>query len=47
LLGQFAPKLFQHNSNWRAFWTQQHGDNVTYELVVVSDGTNSQGENED
>ena len=21
------------NGNWRAFWTQQHGDNITYELI--------------
>src|SRR5262249_43252861 len=40
LLGASAPKLFQHNSKWRAFWTQQHGDNVTYELIAVSDGAN-------
>jgi len=26
---------------------QQHGDNVTYELIVVSDGTHSHREGED
>jgi len=30
LLGARVPHLFSHR--WRAFWTQQHGDNVTYEL---------------
>ena len=47
LLGESAPKLLQHNSKWRAFWTQQHGDNFTYELIVVSDGTDSHGEDGD
>jgi hypothetical protein len=47
LLGKSAPKLFQQNSKWRAFWTQQHGDNFTYELIVASDGTDSHGENGD
>ncbi len=31
LLGVRVPTLFA--GPWRAFWTQQHGDNVTYELV--------------
>lgn len=31
LLGREVPTLF-HNG-FRAFWTQQHGDNVTYELL--------------
>lgn len=30
LLGAKAPNLF--DGSWRAFWTQQHGDNVTWEL---------------
>ena len=30
LLGANVPVLF--DGTWRAFWTQQHGDNVTYEL---------------
>jgi hypothetical protein len=47
LLGESSPKLFQQNGKWRAFWTQQHGDNVTYELIVVSNGTNSHGEDGD
>jgi len=31
LLGAKAPRPF--NGTWRAFWTQQHGDNVTWELT--------------
>ena len=31
LLGAKTPSLFQ--SGWRWFWTQQHGDNVTYEVL--------------
>ena len=31
LLGTKVPHLFQ--DGWRMFWTQQHGDNVTYEVV--------------
>jgi hypothetical protein len=49
LLGTSAPKFFHGNGNWRTFWTQQHGDNFTYELLAVSSGGNSdddQGENE-
>jgi hypothetical protein len=30
ILGAKLPKPFQHG--WRLFWTQQHGDNVTYEI---------------
>jgi hypothetical protein len=32
ILGARSPKLFD-GGRWRAFYTQQHGDNVTYELV--------------
>ncbi|MGN6131288.1 MAG: alkaline phosphatase PhoX, partial [Nocardioidaceae bacterium] len=31
LIGSHAPHLF--HGGWRAFWTQQHGDNTTFELV--------------
>lgn len=31
LLGANIPELF--HGAWRAFWTQQHGDNTTYELL--------------
>ena len=30
LLGRQAPHPF--NDGWRVFWTQQHGDNVTFEI---------------
>jgi hypothetical protein len=31
LLGAAAPKLFQNG--WRLFYTRQHGDNVTFEII--------------
>ena len=31
ILGAKAPAPF--NGSWRVFWTQQHGDNVTWEVV--------------
>jgi hypothetical protein len=31
ILGEKIPRLF--NDGWRWFWTQQHGDNVTYEVL--------------
>lgn len=34
VLGARSLRLFQ--DGWRAFWTQQHGDNVTYELIPTS-----------
>jgi hypothetical protein len=30
LLGRQTPHPF--NDGWRVFWTQQHGDNVTFEI---------------
>ena len=33
ILGAKKPKPFNKDGKWRAFWTQQHGDNVTCELV--------------
>ena len=35
LLGVSAPRPFRRG--WRAFYTQQHGDNVTWELLPVGD----------
>jgi hypothetical protein len=35
LLGASIPRLF--NDGWRAFYTQQHGDNVTYEILPAND----------
>jgi hypothetical protein len=34
ILGAKLPKPF--SAGWRAFWTQQHGDNVTWELRPAS-----------
>jgi hypothetical protein len=31
LLGAELPDV--HSSTWRTFWTQQHGDNVTWEVI--------------
>jgi hypothetical protein len=31
ILGAKVPRLFRHD--WRWFWTQQHGDNVTWEVI--------------
>ncbi len=33
ILGDRIPKPFNPDGHWRAFYTQQHGDNVTYELL--------------
>jgi hypothetical protein len=30
-------------NGWRAFWTQQHGDNVTWELTSASAARNGNG----
>ena len=34
LLGSDVPSLFR--KGWRMFWTQQHGDNNTYEVSPAS-----------
>jgi hypothetical protein len=36
ILGAKKPRPFQHG--WRAFYTQQHGDNDTWELLPVRTG---------
>jgi len=33
ILGAKKPKPFKQDGKWRAFWTQQHGDNNTFELI--------------
>jgi hypothetical protein len=40
ILGAQIPHLM--SGEWRTFWTQQHGDNVTWELHTAADA-NSQG----
>jgi len=34
VLGAKTPRPFVAGSAWRAFYTAQHGDNVTYELIL-------------
>jgi hypothetical protein len=34
ILGAEAPDLERGNGKWRWFYTQQHGDNVTYEVLL-------------
>ena len=36
ILGAKVPELFQGDGDWRVFYTQQHGDNPTYEVVSRS-----------
>ena len=35
LLGASIPRPF--NAGWRVFYTQQRGDNVTYEILPAND----------
>jgi hypothetical protein len=39
ILGAKAPNL--GDTKWRWFYTQQHGDNVTYEILLAGRGENS------
>ena len=36
ILGARAPKLWR--DGWRWFYTQQHGDNWTYEVIPAPSG---------
>jgi hypothetical protein len=36
ILGAKVPQPF--HEGWRVFWTQQHGDNVTWEILPAPDG---------
>jgi hypothetical protein len=36
ILGAKVPQPFQ--DGWRLFWTQQHGDNPTWEIIPNSGG---------
>jgi hypothetical protein len=38
LLGAKVPEVLQKNGTWRWFYTQQHGDNPTYEVVASGSG---------
>ena len=33
ILGAKAPRAWKRDGDWRVFYTQQHGDNPTYEVV--------------
>jgi len=48
LLGAQIPNLWNSSDKWRWFYTQQHGDNFTWQVVLASQhrGENDQGENE-
>jgi len=35
ILGAKVPQPFRSDRHWRAFWTQQHGDNITWELIAA------------
>jgi Bacterial protein of unknown function (DUF839) len=39
ILGAKVPHLF--GEGWRVFWTQQHGDNPTYEVIPAAKGGGS------
>jgi hypothetical protein len=34
VLGAKKPQLATSDGNWRWFYTQQHGDNPTFEVLV-------------
>jgi hypothetical protein len=43
LLGAQIPNLWNSSGKWRWFYTQQHGDNFTWQVVLAS---RAHGENE-
>ena len=45
ILGAKTPRPF--NGSWRVFYTQQHGDNVTYEIVPNPHVTEAVGDDDD
>ena len=38
ILGAKSPSLSASSSKWRWFYTQQHGDNFTWEVTLVRPG---------
>jgi uncharacterized protein DUF839 len=42
ILGAKSPNLF--HGGWRWFWTQQHGDNITWEVLPADAGLSHVGE---
>ncbi|HVN62574.1 MAG TPA: hypothetical protein VMT59_15070 [Gaiellaceae bacterium] len=45
ILGAKVPNLKQGSSKWRWFYTQQHGDNFTWEVTLVGQGQNGDDDN--
>jgi len=45
--GGKTPQPFRPDGKWRAFWTQQHGDNITWELIPAPKGGDRHGDDED
>jgi hypothetical protein len=43
ILGAKSPQLFDGSSKWRWFYTQQHGDNFTWEVLPSSRGDDHGG----
>jgi hypothetical protein len=35
ILGAAVPNLRAGSGTWRWFWTQQHGDNLTWEVTLA------------
>jgi hypothetical protein len=46
ILGAKNPQLFDGSSKWRWFYTQQHGDNFTWEVLSSSSGDDHGGHND-
>jgi len=47
LLGAEIPNLWSSSGEWRWFYTQQHGDNFTWQVILASqhhDGNDDQGD---
>ena len=45
ILGAKVPrKVFSAKSDWRVFYTGQHGDNVTYEIIGAPHGGDMNGQ---
>jgi len=45
ILGAKVSNLKQGSSKWRWFYTQQHGDNFTWEVTLVGQGQNGDDDN--
>lgn len=45
LLGAKTPTPFRHG--WRLFYTQQHGENNTWEILPIAEDNNGRGHGDD